>query len=51
MKRVSAVIAVLLFCVVAASAQERPHAFVGAQIITVSGQPIPNGSLSFSEER
>lgn len=27
------------------SAQDRPHAFTGAQILPISGQPIPNGVL------
>jgi len=45
MRLVAAVPAVLLLCAVTAVAQERPQAFVGAQIITVSGPPIPSGVL------
>jgi imidazolonepropionase-like amidohydrolase len=35
----------MLMCATAALAQDRPHAFVGAEIIPVSGPPIPNGVL------
>lgn len=45
MRLATAVPAVLLLCAVTAYAQERPQAFVGAQIITVTGAPIPNGVL------
>lgn len=34
-----------LICATFALAQDRPHAFVGAEIIPVSGPPIPNGVL------
>lgn len=34
-----------LMCATVALAQDRPHAFVGAEIIPVSGPPIPNGVL------
>jgi imidazolonepropionase-like amidohydrolase len=35
----------LLLAVASAAAQERPQAFIGARIITVSGAEIPNGVL------
>ncbi|MBX3279771.1 MAG: amidohydrolase family protein [Acidobacteria bacterium] len=34
-----------LMCATGTLAQERPHAFLGAEIIPVSGPPIPNGVL------
>ncbi len=34
-----------ILCAAAVSAQERPQAFVGAQILTISGPPIANGVL------
>jgi imidazolonepropionase-like amidohydrolase len=36
----------LLFCgAIALQAQDRPHVFEGAEIIPISGEPIPNGIL------
>ena len=45
MRFVAAVPALLLLCTMTALAQERPQAFVGAQIITVAGPAITNGVL------
>src|SRR5690606_29187480 len=35
----------LLLCGAHVAAQERPHAFTGAQILPISGEPISNGVL------
>ena len=37
--------ALILLLTGAAMAQDKPQAYVGAQIIPIKGQPIPNGVL------
>ncbi|HMW02124.1 MAG TPA: amidohydrolase, partial [Acidobacteriota bacterium] len=45
MKRLFLFSLAVLFLNVTARAQEKPHAFVGAEIIPITGAPISNGVL------